>query len=505
MNIKAKVKIAVIDDGVNEYLLGESVVQQLIFNDDFTTETYTIDSPERITHGTVCAGIIKLYYPDIQIYSLKILSDTLSGNIQKLYSALEWCVQNRIQVANVSLGSHSSADLSATQKVINKVAGQGLVIVSAASNHGYITYPASFSNVIGVKREESNTLRESGFYVNDNIIDGIEFTAFAKHKWNGKVCSNSSSFAAPMIAAKVCQLIGEFRLTDLQQIKIGLLKMATNYMDDKQWGFYYADPDWMSNVLICHVNKKCRIDYSHLSVNMHDEIVVPADSASEALDTALSAYADNIDTLVVIGRDFCSGDYFELHRVVSKFNKNVVFIDNYQGKDMNRIVNKPCTNIKLWHSLFKLHNICTLNSSPMLIEEPMVSIYFPADTGFEVVLWLKAQFKNNNYNSYFATNHPLGVLYGIDVVPETNTTNMYSYFSLILNKKFYDIAIYVLFGYEGPEKMATDIEIDIERINDCFEATYSADGSFKDRIIHIKQIDESFIGSLYDSIVRLLS
>lgn len=122
MNIKAKVKIAVIDDGVNEYLLGESVVQQLIFNDDFTTETYTIDSPERITHGTVCAGIIKLYYPDIQIYSLKILSDTLSGNIQKLYSALEWCVQNRIQVANVSLGSHSSADLSATQKVINKAA-----------------------------------------------------------------------------------------------------------------------------------------------------------------------------------------------------------------------------------------------------------------------------------------------------------------------------------------------------------------------------------------------
>lgn len=159
MNIEAKVKIAVIDDGINEYLLGEPVVQQLIFNEDFTIDAYTIDSPERITHGTICAGIIKHYYPEIYMYSLKILSSTLRGNIQKLYSALEWCVQNDIQVVNISLGSHCSADLLETQRVINKVAGQGLVIVSAASNHNYITYPASFSNVIGVKRGKQHAAR----------------------------------------------------------------------------------------------------------------------------------------------------------------------------------------------------------------------------------------------------------------------------------------------------------------------------------------------------------
>lgn len=60
---------------------------------------------------------------------------------------------------------------------------------------------------------------------------------------------------------------------------------------------------------------------------------------------------------------------------------------------MNKIVNNQCTNIKLWHSLFKIHNIYTLNSTPLLIEEPMVSIYIPADTDFEVILWLKGNLK----------------------------------------------------------------------------------------------------------------
>lgn len=505
MNINRMVNIAVIDDGVNEYLLGESVVQQLIFNEDLTIDTYTIDSPERITHGTLCAGIIKLYYPDIHIYSLKILSDTLSGNIQKLFSALNWCVQNHIQVANVSLGSHCSTDLSETQKVINQVAGQGLVIICAASNHRHITYPASFSNVIGVKREESNMLHEGEFYINDNIVDGIEFTAFAKHKLDGKECSNSNSFAAPMITAKVCELIGEYPLIHLQQIKLMLLKKANNYIDDKHWGYCYADPDWMSDILVCHVNERYKMDYRYLNLHIHGEIVVPVESAFKAVDIALSAYDEHIETLVVISRDLCPNDYVYLQRVVSKYNKNIVFIDNYQGKDRNRIVNKQCNNIKLWHSLFKLNNINTLNSSPMLIEEPMVSIYIPADTGFEVTLWLKEQFKNNSYNSYFATNHPIGVLYGIDYVPETNSANISSYFSLILNQKNYDIAIYVLFGYGNLDKIETDIEIDIERLNDCFQATYVVDGFCKDRIINIKQIDETFIGEIYNSIVLLLS
>ncbi|MEK5278687.1 MULTISPECIES: S8 family serine peptidase [Paenibacillus] len=505
MNIEAKVKIAVIDDGINEYLLGEPVVQQLIFNEDFTIDAYTIDSPERITHGTICAGIIKHYYPEIYMYSLKILSDTLRGNIQKLYSALEWCVQNDIQVVNISLGSHCSADLLETQRVINKVAGQGLVIVSAASNHDYITYPASFSNVIGVKREVSNTLHEGEFYLNDNIIDGIEFTAFARHHLNGKECSNSNSFAAPMITAKVCELIGKSHLTNLQQIKLMLSKMANNYRDDKHLFICYADPDWISDILVCYVNGKCKLDNRNLCVNIHGEIVIPAESAYDAVDAALLAYNENIETLVVISRDLYPDAYVELQWIASKYNKNVVFIDNYQGKDMNKIVNNQCTNIKLWHSLFKIHNIYTLNSTPLLIEEPMVSIYIPADTDFEVILWLKGQFKNNNYNSYFASNHPIGVLYGIDYVPETNSAQTSSYFSLILNKKSYDIAIYVLYGYDISDKIETDIEIDIEPLNGYFQATFAVNGLCQERIINIKQIDETFIGELYNSIVYLLS
>ncbi|MEK5415346.1 MULTISPECIES: S8 family serine peptidase [unclassified Paenibacillus] len=505
MNIKAKVKIAVIDDGINEYLLGEPVVQQLIFNDDFTINNYTIDRPERITHGTICAGIIKHYYPEIHMYSLKILSETLNGNIQKLYSALEWCVQNDIQVVNVSLGSHCSADLLETQKVINKVAGQGLIIVCAASNHDYITYPASFSNVIGVKREVSDTLLEGEFYLNGNIIDGIEFTAFARHKLNGKECSNSNSFAAPMITAKVCELIGKSHLTNLQQIKLMLSKMANNYRDDKHLFICYADPDWMSDILVCYVNGKCKMDYRNLCVNIHGEIVVPSDLSYDAVDVALLAYNENIETLVVISRDLCPDDYVELQRIASRYNKNVVFIDNYQGKDMNKIVYNQCNNIKLWHSVFKLHNIHTLNSNPLLIEEPMVSIYIPADTDFEVIIWLKGQFKNNNYNSYFASNHPIGVLYGIDYVPEINSAQTSSYFSLILNKKTYDIAIYVLFGYDILDKMETDIEIDIQPLNACFQVTFAVDGLCKERIISTKQIDETFIGELYNSIVNLLS
>ena len=45
--------------------------------------------------------------PKVNVYALKVLNQFGSGDYSDIVSALEWCVLNHMQVANLSLGSTS--------------------------------------------------------------------------------------------------------------------------------------------------------------------------------------------------------------------------------------------------------------------------------------------------------------------------------------------------------------------------------------------------------------
>ena len=92
-------------------------------------------------HGTHVSGILAADHngylvagvaPEVELYALKVLGATGEGDYSGLIAALDWAVENEIDVVNMSLGGH---DVSATlQAAVEAAADAGIVLVAAAGN-----------------------------------------------------------------------------------------------------------------------------------------------------------------------------------------------------------------------------------------------------------------------------------------------------------------------------------------------------------------------------------
>lgn len=224
------IKIAVIDDGIST-----AKFSKLEFNIEVdirgkVSEYY--HSVQDNSHGTMCATIIKKYAPDSLIGSIKILkSYTKQGYVCQLKKAIEWCIQTNISLINISLGSTQSYDYPVLFKCINNAYDNGIIIVAALSNKQVVTYPASFRNVVGVKT--CPLLKDDMFYMNQTCNEGVDIIASSTHNIGNKISNLCNSYAAPLITAKVYQIMNEFGYRKIEDIKtllnIRSFKKLENY------------------------------------------------------------------------------------------------------------------------------------------------------------------------------------------------------------------------------------------------------------------------------------
>lgn len=171
--------IAIIDSGVdythpdldNNYVAGYDFVE----NDGDPMDVYGHG-----THvaGTACAedndngttdptlGVVGVA-PACALYSLRVLDDDGYGYSDDIIAAMEWAVENEIQVTNLSLGWDRDPG-AAVKDAFDNAWAAGLVTVAAAGNSGNpagrgnsVIYPAKYDSVIAVAATDSNDNRAS--------------------------------------------------------------------------------------------------------------------------------------------------------------------------------------------------------------------------------------------------------------------------------------------------------------------------------------------------------
>lgn len=157
----SKVKVAILDSGINrehEDLKGKVV-------EEFNAINPTQPPYDTYGHGTAIAGIIAAsdneigirgVSPNVEIYSVKVLDDKGRGKVRDLVRGIRWCIDNRVQVMNISFGM--SSDNSELRKAIETAINSGIIVVAAAGNNygGKTDYPANYKDVISVTAVNSN-------------------------------------------------------------------------------------------------------------------------------------------------------------------------------------------------------------------------------------------------------------------------------------------------------------------------------------------------------------
>jgi hypothetical protein len=135
-------KVAVIDSGIHP---GHSHVGAIAGGVGVTEAGFTDDTIDRLGHGTAVAGAIREKAPEAELYAVKVFDRRLSTNIETILRALEWCIEQRMDVINLSLGTKNPEHREQFERVL----ASGGLVVSAAGR-----LPGSLPSVIGVAPEE---------------------------------------------------------------------------------------------------------------------------------------------------------------------------------------------------------------------------------------------------------------------------------------------------------------------------------------------------------------
>jgi subtilisin family serine protease len=175
-------------------------------------------------HGTHVAGTIVAaddnagvvgVAPEADLYALKVLGSDGTGTGSALLAALQWAVDNHMQVMNVSLGSVEDPGETIRQAFENVVAA-GIFVVAAAGNSGLcdgsgdsVNYPARYDSTVAVAAIRNTNLRPC-FSSTGNTVElsapGVGVNSTKRN--GGYETRNGTSMAAPHVTGLAALLIG---------------------------------------------------------------------------------------------------------------------------------------------------------------------------------------------------------------------------------------------------------------------------------------------------------
>jgi subtilisin family serine protease len=197
--------------------------------DDEATVVPDPGGADMFGHATACAGIIVGLAPEVEIVSVRVLGADLKGKGMSFAAALDWTIQQRVQVVNLSLSSKSESLYGLFHELADEAYFSNVVLVSAANNVPGPSYPSLFSSVISVAAHaEPDPMR---FFYNPS--PPVEFGAWGVDvpvAWQGggSTVATGNSFAAPHIAGLVALLLSKHPGMTPFEVKAILAALADN-------------------------------------------------------------------------------------------------------------------------------------------------------------------------------------------------------------------------------------------------------------------------------------
>lgn len=201
------VRVAVVDSGIdqNHPKIGSITDGVHISVDCDGRIVYDCDDySDRAGHGTACAGIIRKKAPETELFSIRVFDQSLSAPGGALVSAVQWAIEKRIDIVNLSLGTTDIAFRGAISDVCGLAVERGIVLIAAEHNSGLESYPAALPETIGVAGGE--IYEKYGYFFRPDQTTECVARGDVQRVWwmdGREILIAGTSFAAPHITGIV--------------------------------------------------------------------------------------------------------------------------------------------------------------------------------------------------------------------------------------------------------------------------------------------------------------
>lgn len=390
-----EISIAVLDDGINDR---KDLLFDLETVDGKIVTRNNLNS-EMISHGTICYHVIKKYYPNCRVGSIKVI-EKKEESFNNLLIAIKWCTLHQIKMIHMSIGTCSLNAYFSLREILAEYVISGGVIVAANSNSGKFTLPAAYSFVFSV---QCNEMIEEGRIVNvysckyDKCIFEIGSISEAgidqKYYW-----PSCNSYTAPVLTSKFYSI--------LKRKKYDKYYLLFKWLNVNEIECYR--PDFIANAYVFGADSVAEKEkyffevkkYFYCEEEMEDDkgekkfVLVALKKVSIKL---LDKLKDKIFAVV-----YANIRNVELYNWCYENKKllwdETLYVDKLQRKE-------------------KLFPIGEMNKKPFIIEVKY------ADTSF--ITHLNDGFRKKGYHLWAASDKKRAYLYGIDFIPSCFDINSF--------------------------------------------------------------------------------
>lgn len=138
------VRIAVVDSGVHaDHPHIRAVAGGVAILPDGAIEENSFT--DRLGHGTAVMAAIQERAPDAACWAVKLFDARLQSTAAALFRAIEWAIEERMDLVNLSLGATNEAHADRLADLTERAGAAGVSLISART-----CYPGRLSGVFGV-------------------------------------------------------------------------------------------------------------------------------------------------------------------------------------------------------------------------------------------------------------------------------------------------------------------------------------------------------------------
>lgn len=141
-------RVAVIDSGVNA--AHPHIISGICAGVTIAESVDATTCADLLGHGTAVMAAIQEKAPEAEYVAVRVFQSALRTEIDHLLRAVEWCIDQRVHIVNLSLGTANLEHASRFAPLIAHAADEGVVLLSSSEANGQPALPGILPGVIAV-------------------------------------------------------------------------------------------------------------------------------------------------------------------------------------------------------------------------------------------------------------------------------------------------------------------------------------------------------------------